>query len=280
MNVDITHATIAEMPHLCKLAEIEGRNPGLNDAGLLFQYDPGGFFIAVNEREIVGSISAVCHGNDFGFIGMHFILPQYQQTQLADALLEVAMNRLAGRNIGINCYESQIDYYSPHGFKPYYKIAVYQGAADGTMPSMDGIASPFTYPFSLIEILENKYYPYDRKKLIMALLNQPMSLLLAKTEHGQFSGYGLSYPAVHGFRISPLAAENAETAGQLLAALAGHLDPGSIFCIDLPEENPEAIRLAEKMNLKKTSEYMRMYTQSIPSISLGNIYSFANYELG
>jgi hypothetical protein len=280
MNIVIKNSTLSEMPLVCRLAEIEGRNPGINDAGLLFQFDPDGMFIAVSENEIVGSISAVSYGNDFGFVGLHFILPQFQQTPLADKLLEVALQRLPERNIGTNCYENQIDYYSPHGFKPYYKIAVYQGVADGTMPPMDTIVSPFMHPFSLISDLEKKYFPYDRKKLIMPWLNQPQSLLLAKLEHDVFSGYGLFLPAVQGFRISPLVAENLETAEQLLTSLVGHLVQGSLFFIDLPEENKDAVHLAEKMNMKKIAEYLRMYTQSDSNVSLKNIYSFTHYELG
>jgi hypothetical protein len=280
MNIVIKNSTLAELPYIFKLAAMEGRNHGLNDPELFFQFDPDGFFIAVNENEIAGSISAVSYGNDFGFIGLHFILPQFQSTALADRLLEVALDKLTNRNIGINCYENQIDYYSSHGFKPYYKIAVYQGIADGKMPTMDNIVSPFMYSFNLMHNLEKKYFIYDRKKMMMPWLNQAKSLSLAKLENDAFSGYGLYLPSVQGFRISPLVAENPETAEHLLAALIGHLDQGSIFCIDLPEENKDAVRLAEKMNMKKITEYMRMYSQSDSNVSLKNIYSFTNYELG
>jgi hypothetical protein len=279
-NIEIKNATLAEMPHLCTLSAMEGRNPGLNDSELLFQFDPDGFFMAIHERKIVGSISALSYGDDFGFIGLHFVLPQFQQTILADKLIEVAFDKLAPRNIGMNCNEKQVEYYSHHGFKPYYTIAVYQGVADGTIPPMDTIVSPFMHSFQLLHDLDKKYFTYDRKKMMMPWLNQSQSLLMAKLNDTAYSGYGLYLPATNGYRISSLVAENYETAEHLLTALVGHLEQGTNYFIDLPEDNSNAVRLAEKMNMKKTATYVRMYSQSDSNVSLNNIYSFTNYELG
>lgn len=280
MNIVIKNSTLSEMPHLCKLAEIDGRNPGINDSDLFYRFDPDGFFIAVNQHEIVGSVSAVSYGDNFGFIGLHFVLPQFQNTAVADKLLEVALNKLGNRNVGINCTASQIEYYTNHGFTPYHEIFTYEGITDGVMPSMDDIVSPFSYSFDHLGGFDKKFFPYDRKKLLMIWFNQPQSLLLGKYKDNKYCAYGLYTSSANGFKISSLIANTPQNAQHLLSSLLGHLGKGSHYFIDLPKDNPDAINLAEKMKMKKIKETIRMYSKVNPNISIQNIYSFTNNELG
>jgi len=280
MNIVIKNSTLSEMPQLCKLAEIDGRNPGLNDSDLFFQFDPEGFFIAVNQNEIVGSVSAVSFGNDFGFIGLHFVLPQVQNTIVGDKLLEVALDKLGDRNIGINCSASQVEYYSNHGFTPCHEIYTYEGIADGLMPALDDIVSPFKYSFDSLDGFDKQFFPYDRKKLLMLWCNQPQSLLLGKYKDNKYCAYGVYAPSANGFKISSLVANTPQNAEHLLSSLLGHLEKDSHYFIDLPKGNEDAIQLAEKMKMKKVNETIRMYSKSDPNLSLQNIYSFTNNELG
>jgi hypothetical protein len=157
---------------------------------------------------------------------------------------------------------------------------VYQGVADGSMPPMEMLVSPFLHPSRLLHELDKKYFTYNREKLMNSWLSQSKSLLLARLQDGAYSGYGLYLPAMNGFKISPLLAEEYETAEQILKALVGHLEQGTKYCIDVPEDNVNAVRLAEKMNMKKIAAYKRMYTQSDSNVSRNNIYSFTHYELG
>ncbi|MCL5030341.1 MAG: GNAT family N-acetyltransferase, partial [Bacteroidetes bacterium] len=58
INVTITNCTLEEMPLITRMASLDGRNTGLNDPELFYRTDPDGFFIAVTDGNILGSISA------------------------------------------------------------------------------------------------------------------------------------------------------------------------------------------------------------------------------
>jgi Acetyltransferase (GNAT) domain len=280
INVEIRNCSPLEMPLIFRFASMAGKDPGLNDYDLFYRIDPNAFFIAVKEMELVGSIASIGYGSDFGFIGLHLINDDLQNTAVADKLLEVALDRLGSRNIGINCQETQIPYYANYGFKPYYKIFTYEGTSDAIIPSMEDFTNPFQHPFDPLEEFDKKHFPYDRKNFLMIFLNQPRSLSLAKFSDNRYTGYGLSIPSESGFKISPLLADNPETAEDLLRALAGHLDKGSRFSIDIPEENINGMHIAEKSGMKKIKETVRMYYRTEPNLALKNIYSFTSNELG
>jgi len=280
VNVTIRNCTASEMPLIQQLSLIDSRNPGQNDSDLFFRVDSNGFFIAVNDTNVVGSISAVSYDAGFGFIGLHFVMPEFQNTEVEEKLLEVALQKLGERNIGLNCYESQLNYYTGHGFKPSHKIFTYEGIADGQMPSLDTIVAPFNHPFNLLQELDEECFPYNRKELLQLWLQQSGSMLLAKLVNGKYEGYGLFSPATNNYKISPLVCKNLEAAEHLLSALAGHLEKGTHYRIDLPENNKNAIRLVEKMKMTKVQETIRLYLKNEPNISLQDVYSFINHELG
>ncbi|MCL5030729.1 MAG: hypothetical protein M1480_17090, partial [Bacteroidetes bacterium] len=265
---------------ITRMASLDGRNTGLNDPELFYRTDPDGFFIAVTDGNILGSISAVGYDSCFGFIGHHLVLPEFQYTEVEDKLLEVALQKLGDRIVGLNCYESQLPYYSGHGFNPAGKIFTYKGTADGKAASMESIVSPFMHPLRLLLDVDKECYPYNREEFLALWLQQPQSLLFAKMVDGKYSGYGLYSPCAYGYKIAPLICNDPASAGDLLAALVYHMKEGTHFFLDLPEQNEEAIRLAEKMNMKKIKESVRMYNNSEPGISLPKVFGFTNNELG
>ena len=280
MNINIRNSSAAEMLLIIQLSSMDGRAAGQNDADVFYRFDPEGFFIAVEDSTLAGSISAVTYDDSFGFIGLHFVMPKFQNTALGEKLLEAALQKLGERTAGINCLETQEPYYAGHGFKAAHKILTYEGTASCKNCSMENIVSPFMHPFELLIGLNKKYYPYETKGLLAAWLHQAGSLLLAKQEDSKFSGYGLYIPCSNGYKVSPLVCRDAETAEELLTALVYHMNSGARFSIDLPESNKDAVKLAEKMKLKKVKETIRMYNKVEPEILIQNVFSYTNNELG
>lgn len=64
-----------EVETLVDWAAAEGWNPGLGDAAAFQAADPEGFIGAFVGGEMVGGISAVAYGDDFGFIGLYICRP-------------------------------------------------------------------------------------------------------------------------------------------------------------------------------------------------------------
>jgi hypothetical protein len=88
--------------------------------------------------------------------------------------------------------------------------------------------------------------------------------------------------------MGPLFADDVHIAQQLLSELGRHAiiennnnnSENSVFFIDIPEPNQQALDLARRNGMKKISETARMYNKAIPSLPLDRIYRVTSVELG
>jgi GNAT superfamily N-acetyltransferase len=68
-------ATREELETAVEWAAAEGWNPGLEDASIFWDADPGGFVCAERAGEVVGTGSTVAYGREFGFMGFFIVRP-------------------------------------------------------------------------------------------------------------------------------------------------------------------------------------------------------------
>lgn len=276
----IRNLQLSEMHFPIQLASIENWNPGLYDSDYFFQTDPNGFFIAFFEEQPAGCISAVNYGEEFGFIGLHIIKPEFRCKGIGKVLLTTAIQKLGDRNIGLNCLPDQREYYEKAGFTFAHKILTYMGISSRNFPVSQNISNPYMFSFERLNEFNKKFSPGDRRSFIQFWLNQPKSLLLSIVDENKYCGYGLFRPCQTGYNISPLYCNNYETAQQLLSALIAHMSSDQPFYMNIPKCNTDALKLVEQMEMKIVKETFRMYSRKEPEIQLNNIYSFTSSVLG
>lgn len=280
LQLTIRNLVANEMFVANQLAEIDGRNPGLNDGEYLFSAIKGGVVAALNDTQVAGTIAAVNYDNDLSFIGLHMVIPELRGNGLSEKLLSVVMDYIGNNNIGVNCREELIPLYEKFGFKPAFKIITYEGITNGEFKMADNIVSPLIIPFDKLYNYYEKYYQFKKKMFMNAWLNQPKSLLLGKYLDGEYKGFGLFQPCAKGYKAAPLISDNPQTAEEILLSLVSHFENGMPYYIDVPERNINAFNLVQKLNLRKTAEVIRMYKGFENEIALNNIYSFTSLEVG
>src|SRR5690606_9900185 len=101
-RLQIRALTRDEMSLPIEWAALEGWNPGLHDADCFYAADPDGFLVGELDGEPVGCISAVKYGSEFGFIGLYIVRPEFRGRGFGMQLWRAAMERLAGRNVGLD----------------------------------------------------------------------------------------------------------------------------------------------------------------------------------
>ncbi|MEO0823690.1 MAG: GNAT family N-acetyltransferase, partial [Pseudomonadota bacterium] len=94
------------------------------------------------------------------------------------------------------------------------------------------------------------------------------------------AGYGVIRTCRDGTKIGPLFAEDAETARRLFCALAATRASGETVSLDVPEDNPAAVALAETAGLAPVFETARMYLGPPPALPLQRIFGVTTFELG
>ncbi|MDT8900808.1 GNAT family N-acetyltransferase [Anaeroselena agilis] len=257
----------------------EGWNPGLHDAACFFAADREGFLLGSLDGEPVGCVSAVRYGHGYGFLGFYIVAPEQRGRGLGIQLWQAAMDRLAGRNIGLDGVLAQQDNYRKSGFSLAYRNARYEGAdltggrvSDRVVPLAElGLAAVADY--------DGAVFGADRAAFLRAWVEQPEGVALGLRRGTRLAGYGVLRPCRVGFKIGPLFADDGEAAEELFIALTAHTHGAPVY-LDVPEPNALAGDLVRRHRMKEVFATARMYSQHAPAVPLDKVFGVTTFELG
>ncbi|MBK1717911.1 GNAT family N-acetyltransferase [Thiocystis violacea] len=264
-------------------AAAEGWNPGLFDADPYQAADPEGFLIGRIADEPVAMISAVRHGEDFGFLGFYLVRPDRRGQGHGWAIWQAAMERLAGRNIALDGVLAQQENYRRSGFQFAYRHVRYQGQghpAPAPVPTAGRLVPLDTWPFADLAAYDRAFFPTERDAFLRRWIAQPRTLALGLIQKDRLVGYGVRRACRQGHKIGPLFADTPSAAETLFSALSAQLPAGDPIYLDVPEPNPAAVALAERHGLTPVFETARMYTGPIPDLALERTHGVTSFELG
>ena len=280
MEYQIRTMTRRELDLAVDWAAAEGWNPGLDDAECFFRTDPTGFLVGLLDDEPIASISVVKYEKKFGFLGFYIVKPEHRGQGYGYKLWQAGMAALKGRNVGLDGVVAQQNNYRKSGFKLAWRNIRYAGGGGGTAPECDDIVDISSLPLEIIADYDRRFFPAQR----LDFLN-----LWTRPKHGRALGamsgkclttYGVIRQCRNGYKVGPLFADSAETAEKLFLALKAPLPSTTPVYLDVPENNPEAMKLAEKYRMEKVFETARMYTGAVPDMELDGIFGVSSFELG
>lgn len=271
-----------EMALPMEWAAREGWNPGLYDADCFYAADPAGFLVGELGGEPIGCISAVRYGEEFGFIGLYIVQPEFRGRGYGIQLWRAAMERLAGRNVGLDGVIAQQANYARSGFHLVFRNVRYQGvvervASDG-LPR--GIVATSAVPFAELAAYDRTIFPASREAFLSAWLEQPEAGGFAAVEGDALRGYAVVRRSQLGWKIGPLAADDLPTARRLYDAAVLHAGAGATLFLDVPATNDAARQLAEELAMTPAFETARMYTGAAPAVELSKLFGVTSFELG
>jgi len=274
--------TRADLALVLGWAAGEGWNPGLTDSDSFYAADPNGFFIGEIDGKPVGSLSAIAYGEEFGFIGLYIVRPEFRGQGHGIALWRHGMAYLGRRNVGLDGVVAQQENYKKSGFTSAYRNIRYEVPSVAATPHdvKRGVIEPVAgLPFVKLEAYDRRFFPTSRRAFLERWIAGTGSHALALIRDGVLAGYGSIRPARSGHKIGPLFADDDQAAETLFHALARHVSVGPII-LDVPETNRAAVAMAERHGMKPSFETARMYTGGAPTIDLAGIYGVTSFELG
>ncbi len=277
-NFTVRSMKRSELDLVFDWAAAEGWNPGTYDAECFYQADPYGFFVGELNNELVASISAVAYSKHFAVLGFYIVKPQFRGRGFGMKMWRAAMAYLGTeRNIGLDGEIAQQKNYQKSGFQITYRHIRYEAVGGGVVP--DGIVELKTVPFEKLVAYDQEFFPAERKQFLQLWIKQPNSAALGVVRKGYIVGYGVIRQSHTGFRIGPLNADDEQIAEQLLLALLAFGSDAPVF-LDVPDANPEAIKLAQRYGMKPVSETVRMYNKEIPNLPINRVFSVTSLEVG
>jgi GNAT superfamily N-acetyltransferase len=268
---------LAELSSVMKWADGEGWNPGIHDSKAFFAADPAGFIGGYIDDQLIGSISAVRYQNDFAFIGLYIMLPEYRQQGISKPLVERALEMTDGIVTGIDGVVAMQPTYSRYGFRIAHRNIRFEGFLTSTKHDNDAsieINSP-----ELLKELDKKIFGTARDKFLESWVTQEDSHTLMIDEGKGKRGFATIRKCQHGHKIGPLFAESSEIALQLLEGIQNRIEGKALISIDVPETNQQAMRIVRSLGMLPTFETARMYRGSW-EIPMDKIFGVTSLELG
>lgn len=269
--------TQADLDLAVEWAAGEGWNPGLDDALAFRVADPDGFLIGEVAGEPVGCVSVVAYGGGFGFLGFYIVRPEFRGVGYGIRIWQAGMERLAGRNVGLDGVVAQQDNYRRSGFRYAYANERFEGTGGGTAPG--GVVELADVPFERIAAYDREIFLAPRDTFLRTWIARPGGRALGVAEGGTLRGFGVIRPCRSGHKIGPLFADSPGIAERLFANLIAGV-PGEPVYLDVPRPNAEAVALARRHGMAPVFETARMYTKGDPGVPVERVFGVTTFELG
>ena len=278
--MEIRALSLDEVRTVIDWAADEGWNPGVHDAQLFFSADPQGFLGAFIDDQLVGSITAVCYGDDFAFLGLYLVKPELRGQGIGSQLWAHAMQRVEGRTVGLDGVVDMQSSYARSGFALAYRNIRFGGQVRDVPPLSDAMVVIGRDDLHRIQSLDRATFGADRSAFLADWLSQPEGHSWAYVEDGQIRGFGTVRACREGFKVGPLVADSALVAAEVFNALAKSVGDGGPIYLDVPEPNVAAVDLARAVGLSPVFETARMYAKGNPDLDIPLIFGVTSFELG
>lgn len=275
----IERMSLEDLHLAIKWAAKEGWNPGLNDAECFYQADPQGFFIGKLGEQIIAMGSAVNYDNQFSFCGLYMVSEGFRGEGYGLELTKARLAYVGNRNAGIDGVISMLKKYQRLGYQIAHNNARYMSNRKYSYEPNPAVLQLQNIDFEPLEKYDRRHFPAPRPQFLNQWIRQKGSLSLGYLSQGELKGYGVIRPCVEGYKIGPLFADNPQIANILFLQLAEKTS-GKPFYLDIPENNPNAIALAERYAMKPVFATARMYLKGAPNLEMDQIYGITTLELG
>ena len=279
MAFEIATASVDDVARVMDWANDEGWNPANTDRFAFHAMDPGAFLMGRLDGEPVVSISVVRYGAGFGFLGCYIARPPVRGKGYGIRIWDAGMQRLAGRNVGLDGVPAQQANYRKSGFRLAWNNARHEGVpSPAPIPAGVTFVDARSVPFDRLAAYDRRFFPEARDSFLAPWITMAERTALVALEDGEIAGFGVVRSAVTASRIGPLHAASAAIAGALIGRLAAAM-PGPV-AVDIPDFNTPGVRLAGQLGLKPAFETARMYTGPDPAIDRAGLFGVASFELG
>lgn len=276
--IAVRHLAAPDIHMVVDWARQEGWNPGVNDAACFHAADPGGFLASLYHDEPAAVISLVRYDASFAFLGLYICRPDLRRQGYGIRVWLAALESAGARTIALDGVPDQQENYARSGFTLAWRNTRYQAQGDAG-EDLPGLVDLDSIPFTDVTVYDADVFEADRRTFLRFWLAQPGARRLGIVRDGRLAGWGLLRQCAEGSKIGPLMADDREVAEQLLDGLCA-AGSGQPVYIDVPETNPEAVRLVETRGMTPCFETARMYRGAAPPIDIGKIWGLTTFELG
>lgn len=272
-----------ELDTVLSWAAAEGWNPGLSDADAFWAADPEGYWGMFLDDELIGSASTVSYGGKLGFVGLFIVKPELRGQGLGGAFWQFFIQRLEerlapGAPMALDGVFARQPYYARSGFVFSHRNLRMAGTGVASLTRERHVVELSRLREEEIHAFDTVHFGVPRPAFLERWQHPSGGLALGWLED-RVRGYGIIRPCQEGYKIGPLFAETPRIAESLFIALSSHAAGQPIF-LDVPENNPDALALAKRYDLREVFGCARMLRGPALELPWRQIYGVTTFELG
>jgi ribosomal protein S18 acetylase RimI-like enzyme len=234
---------------------------------VFWETDPAGFVGVDRGGELAAAGAIVSYRGQFGFMGLFIVRPELRGRGLGRRLWFLRRDALLARlrrgaAIGMDGVFAMQDFYAAGGFRLSHRNLRMCGVGEPG-PADPALRPLSAMPFAEVAPFDRLHFGVERAAFLRRWINPPGGLGLGLVEHGRVRGIGVARPCREGFKVGPLFAEEESCAERIFCGL-GRAAAGEAVFLDVPENNPRALALAERHGMREVFGCARMYLGAPP----------------
>ncbi len=266
-----------------RLKNSEGWNQTEQDWEILLRLSPETCLVAVSDREVIGTVTALNYSNELAWIGMMLVNEKYRRKGIGSFLLKDNIKRLKG------CKIIKLDA-TPVGRKVYIKLGFEEEYTISRMTisplpeqqiTHSGTFTPLSpHDIQKIADLDKEVFGADRTDLIELILETYPDKALKLERDGRIAAYCLRRDGVKRNHLGPVIALTTQDAKTMLSAAMSRLAGRSVV-IDVPQKKKKLLKWLGSLGFQEQRILTRMYykTNYIPK-QREREYAICGPELG
>lgn len=272
-----------ELDTVVEWAAREGWNPGIHDAEIFWETDPEAFWGFDVDGQLAGGGAIVSYGGKVGFMGLFIVVPELRGQGMGKKLWYFRRDHLLGRlnpgaPIAMDGVFAMQPFYAEGGFVFTHRNLRMEGIGQTAAPD-PRLVPLVDLPFEEVLEFDTAHFSVPRPSFLQRWIRPEGGLALGLLTGDLLKGMGVIRPCRTGFKVGPLFAEDAQTAETLFQALSNHAAGRPIY-LDTPENNPEALALANRHGLREVFGCARMVYNPPLDLPWSRIFGVTTFELG
>lgn len=248
-----------ELSSFFSACEVEGWINDISHIKCLYKSYPNDFFIALNDKKIVGFVLAIKDNPEFGTISNLLVLKKFRSQGFGKELLNHALKHLDGCQIAINSLPGKERVYEAVGFKKYYETSIFSFNTGLTKLPNSYITVSDVSQSDLLEY-NKQHNSLKKSSYISCLFNSKDNLYKAVYKDGNISSYGIRLKYNDGYKIV-LASNEINEAVTLLFTLLDDLEDLTPIYMEISQIEQLLLAIADLLKMKKLSFTTKMYNK-------------------
>jgi ribosomal protein S18 acetylase RimI-like enzyme len=240
--------------------------------------------------ELIGAGAIASYGGgQQGFMGLFIVRPEWRGRGLGRKLWYFRRDRLVerlqpGAPIAMDGVFAMQPFYAAGGFVFSHRNLRMEGVGGSDHGALDSRVGDLNgVPFEKVAEYDERHFGSARRLFLKAWIRAEGGAALGFVDDnqgaGKLCGYAVLRPCRVGYKIGPLFADTPAIAEALFVGLSRRAEGEALF-LDTPENNAEALALADRHGMKEVFGCARMVLGAPLALSWSSIYGITTFEMG